>query len=38
LREFGNRVLRILMGPKRDETTEGWRRHGMYNEYAQVKE
>jgi hypothetical protein len=30
LRVFGNRVLRILFGPKRDEETRGWRK--LHNE------
>jgi hypothetical protein len=30
LREFENRVLRRLFGPKRDEVTGGWRK--LYNE------
>jgi hypothetical protein len=30
LREFENRFLRRIFGPKRDEVTGGWRR--MHNE------
>jgi hypothetical protein len=34
---FGNRVLRRIFGPKRDEVTGGWRKlhnedlHGLYS-------
>jgi hypothetical protein len=37
LRVFGNRVLRRIFGPKRDEVTGGWRKlhneelHGLYS-------
>jgi hypothetical protein len=30
LRVFGNRVLRRIFGPKRNEVTEGWRK--LHNE------
>jgi hypothetical protein len=32
LRVFENRVLRTIFGPRRDETTGGWRKlHGLYS-------
>jgi hypothetical protein len=37
LRVFGNRMLRRIFGPKRDEVTGGWRKlhneelHGLYS-------
>lgn len=37
LREFENRVMRRIFGPKRDEVTGGWRKlhnEELYNLYA----
>jgi hypothetical protein len=43
LREFENRVLRRIFGPKRDEVTGGWRKlnneelHGLYSSPSIVR-
>jgi hypothetical protein len=37
LREFENRMLRRILGPKRDEVTGGWRKlhnEELYNLYS----
>jgi hypothetical protein len=43
LRVFENRVLRRILGPKRDEVTGGWRKlyneelHGLYSSPSIVR-